>query len=385
MIDLLLEWAGDPAQDEQFQQQLAEHISALAASAGAGDRSQVAKIEAAVNADPTGSFDFDARGWSTLRTTVGTFPAGHFETPSVADLRQRALASPAAGVPGRVRLWVLLGASRATDIGALQATAGPGTLFQVASQFNCLEAPGPYITPIADYFRDSTQGPRSAISAFPGTFLRHYAAPAADGRHFVQTPDGAQIDLLEAVCPPGVARVRNGYLTASEVADPSAFAAALEDRFEQIRVGVHADVPVVLGYDWDGGVTGDRRIDQVFTSAFAGGVYGGPAGNRAIYRPICRALLRAAYLGTLLAAAALGRTKVVLTLIGGGAFRNPVPLIWDSILWAVEEVDRMGFAMDVIVNSRNLGVHVPLEKVLSAVRSRAGAVVELGAGVSLWR
>ena len=35
----------------------------------------------------------------------------------------------------------------ATDIGSLQATAGPGMLFQVASQFNCLEAPGPFVTP----------------------------------------------------------------------------------------------------------------------------------------------------------------------------------------------------------------------------------------------
>jgi hypothetical protein len=65
--------------------------------------------------------------------------------------------------------------SPATDIGSLQATAGAGTLFPAASQFNCLESPGPYVVDVADYFHDQTQGPRASISAFPGTLPRHYA------------------------------------------------------------------------------------------------------------------------------------------------------------------------------------------------------------------
>ena len=51
-----------------------------------------------------------------------------------------------------------------TDIGALQASAPPGSLFQVASQFNCLESPGAYVTPVAAYLGDPTQGPRASIS-----------------------------------------------------------------------------------------------------------------------------------------------------------------------------------------------------------------------------
>ena len=52
-------------------------------------------------------------------------------------------------------------ASPATDIGSLQATAGPSTLFQVASQFNnCLELPLAPLTspPSRAWFSDPTQG-----------------------------------------------------------------------------------------------------------------------------------------------------------------------------------------------------------------------------------
>lgn len=419
MIDLLLEHAGDPGRDGELKRRLAGHVAAVKASAHRGDRSQVAKIERLVRAEPEASFAFHEGGAgedggraggaavnqaavppATLSAGRWSFPAGRFETPSLATLRARVQRRCAAvpdkdgarsGAAARARLWVLLGASPATDIGSLQATAGPGTVFQVASQFNCLEAPGAYVIPVADYFHDSTQGPRAAISAFPGTFLRHYAAPGPDGSRFVQQTGGPQLDLLEAVCAPGVARVHNGYLTAGDIRDPAAFAAALDGRFDEIRVGVHSEVPVILGYEWDGAVEGDRRIDQVLTSTFAGGGYSpgaggltarGAAATSAIatgadYESICRSLLRAAYLGAVLAAVSLGRRKVVLTLIGGGAFGNPIPLIWDSILWAVDEVDRMGCrGLEVVVNSRNLGSYVPREEIEAVSRGRGGAVVE---------
>jgi hypothetical protein len=387
MIELLLEQAGRPSLEQHFLHELSAHVAAVKASAGAGDRRQVGMIEATVRSHPEASFLFDVGGTGTLRTAEASFPAGRFETPSIGALRKRAVAARTHGDGGRVRLWVLDGASPATDIGSLQATAGPGTLFQVASQFNCLESPGPYITSVANYFNDPTQGPRASISAFPGTLLRHYAAPGDDGERFVQASDGPQINLLEAVCSPGVAQVRSGYLTSSSIANRSAHAAALESRFADIRVGVHENVPVVLGYNWDGAVAGNRCIGQVFTSTFAGGGYSGTSAGDPNYRPICTALLRAAYLGTLLTAAALGRPKVVLTLIGGGVFGNPVPLIWESINWAISEVEPLvSGVMDVVVNGRNLGDHIHLEDILPAVRARGGVVVVFGpAGVSVQR
>jgi len=376
MIDLLLEQAGEPIRELDFLRNLSAHVAAVKASAGGGDRRQVARIETMVRAHSEASFHFDPAGTGTLRTADASILAGRFEIPSLGALRRRAADARRGGACGRVRLWVLDGASPATDIGSLQATAGPGTLFQVASQFNCLESPGPFITPVANYFSDPTQGPRASIAAFPGTFLRNYAAPGDDGRRFVQTSDGQQVNLLEAVCSPGVAEVRNGYLTSSDIADQSALAAALESRFEAIRIGVHENVAVVLGYNWDGAVAGNRRIGQVFTSTFAGGGYSGAVASDRAYRPICTALLRAAYLGTLLAAAVLARPKVVLTLIGGGVFGNPVPLIWDSICWAVSEVEPLvREGMDVVVNGRNLGDHVRVEDILPEVRKRGGVVV----------
>jgi hypothetical protein len=173
----------------------------------------------------------------------------------------------------------------------------------------------------------------------------------------------------------------------SGIADRSALVAALEGRFEEIRVGVHEDVPVVLGYNWDGAVAGSRRIGQLFTSTFAGGGYSSVSAGDPNYRSICAALLRAAYLGTLLAAAALGRPKVVLTLIGGGAFGNPVRLIWESICWAIKEVEPLVSATtDVVVNGRNLGEHVRVEEILPTVRAHGGAIVVFApTGVSVRR
>jgi hypothetical protein len=212
------------------------------------------------------------------------------------------------------------------------------------------------VTPVAQYFHDRTQGPRASISAFAGTLLRHYAAPRKDGTRFVQT-NADQLDLLAGVFGPDVAQVESGYLMARHVRDPGQLVAALTARFESIRVGVHEGVQVILGYDFEGSVTSSeqRRIAQVFTSTVAGGWYGGTGLGGVEFEGACRQLLRAAYLGTLLAAATLGQRLAVLTLIGGGVFGNPIPLIWDAIHWAAAETEPLlSRDLDVIVNSGTL-------------------------------
>lgn len=387
MIDLLLQQAGEPGRDEVFRDALAAHGAALRASARGGDRGQVARAEAVVSADPQAAFRFEADGSARLSEAAGGWPAGRFEPMALGALRRRALTErAAAGGGGRLRLWVLDGASPLTDIGSLQAHAGPGTLFQVASQFNGLESPGPFVTPVAHYLSDPTQGPRASIGAYPGALLRHYAAPDGAGGRFTQSTAGRQLNFLEALCAPGVAEVRSGYLTSDGVHDRAAFIAALDRGFEDIRVGVHDDLPVLLGYDWDGAVPpGAPRIAQVFTSTFAGGGYS--ASSEAEQRPICTLLLRAAYLGTLLATAVLQRSKVVLTMIGGGVFGNPVPLIWESIQWAIREVQPcLARDMDVVLNARQLRQHLALKEVLPVVRATGGLMLELGgAEPRLWR
>src|SRR5262249_61486926 len=134
----------------------------------------------------------------------------------------------------------------------------------------------------------------------------------------------------------------------------------------------------VLGYDFEGSVADSehRRIAQVFTSTVAGGGYSGAGMAGAELEGAWRQLLRAACLGTLLAAATLRQRRAVLTLIGGGVFGNPVPLIWDAIRWAAAETEPLlSSDLDVIVNGRNLGSQVPRESILAAVRERGGALL----------
>jgi hypothetical protein len=372
VIDLFLKYASDPATGPDLDAAMARLLS----TAGQGGTEVVETAEFAVRAaKPGDAFSFNEEGFAMLRVGDHVWHAGRFETPSIVELRQR-VKRAGAGV-GRLRLWVLDGPGQATDVGGLQATAPSGSLFQAASQFNCLESPGPYITPVVQYFRDYTQGPRASISAFPGTLLRHYAAPGTHGKRFVQT-ENKQLNLLTDVFGPEVAQVQSGYLMAHNVRDPTALVTALTDRFDLIRVGVHEGVQVVLGYDFAGAVddSENRRIAQVFTSTVAGGGYGGATVRGAAFEGACRQLLRAAYLGTLLAAATLGQRNAVLTLIGGGVFGNPVPLIWDAIRWAAAEIEPLlSNDLDVIVNGRNLGSQVPRESILAAVRERGGALL----------
>ena len=364
-----------PEHDTQrgFIARYAEHTRAGTQGPGAA-RALLETVEREVARAPDGCFRFAEDGEATLDAAGRSFRAGRFETPSIGELRARAAARSRSG-GGRLILSVLHGAHRRSDIGTLQATAAPGTLFQVASQFNCLEAPGPHIVPIRDYVHDNTQGPRASVSAFPGTFLRHYRAPAADGTRFVQT-DGRCINLLADVFETSVAEVRAGYLRASQVREMGALASALVERFDRVRVGVHAGVEVVFGHDWSGPVPRSPQvIAQVFTSTIALGGYGHDDGDPAL-ATARRRLLRAAYLGTLLAAVELACDTVVLTMIGGGVFANPHRDIWDAIHWALAEVEPLaGGTKQVIVNTRE-----PVaDEDRAQVRARGGTFVELDA------
>ncbi len=379
MLDLLFALGNDPAAEPELLDGLDDHTERVLASRGRRDTSLVSAVEAVVAADPAGTISFDGRGRATVRVHDRSWAAGCFETPSVGSLRLRAAAKARVRGEGVPRLWVLDGEGAATDIGALQAFAPEGALFQAASQFNCLEAPGAFVTPVAAYLGDSTQGPRASISAFPATLVRHYAAPSRDGRRFTQDTRGEQINLLADVCGPDVAWVESGYLRGRTIADAEAFVEALHERFDEVRVGLHDDVEVVLGAHWDGAVETTHRIGQVFTSTYAGGMYSSAASSQGMHRAICRQLLRAAYLGTLLGAIAAGRRVVVLTLIGGGVFDNPIELIWESILWALDEAERVApVALEVVVNGRCLAASVERAELAREAALRGGVMVELG-------
>jgi hypothetical protein len=332
------------------------------------DRGLVERVERVVAANPTEAITFDTEGKATVHAEGRAFQAGRFATPSIRELRARA-----SGGTSRSRLTVLQGASPLTDIGFLQAALPSGTTFQVASQFNCLEAPDEMVVPVRRYLNDPTQGPRAAISAFPAALLRHYAAPARDGSRFVQS-EQRQLNLLADALPEKVARVQCGYLMAQNISDRAAAADALEKNFESIRVGVAMGAEVVMGANWDGAVLPGQIISQVLTSTFAGGGYSGDARIEGDIERIARSLLRAAYLGTFLAA----DDGVVLTLIGGGVFGNHHSLILSSLLWALDARDRCSSKpLDVVLNARQLDETVTPEWVEEAARARDGSVIRV--------
>lgn len=327
----------------------------IAASRGKGNRSFVGIAERAVAAAPTKVISFDETGTATLRVAGEVLCGGRFSPRSIQSLKQ-AVKQKTIVQPSIIRFSVIHGEDELSDIGALQAMAHSCTLFQAASQFNCLESPEPCLVDITDYFFDSTQGPRASISAFPGTLVRHYAAPDGSGGRFVQSQE-RQLDLLADALPAALGKVESGYLMISCLRDIAAAAKTLEENFEHLQVGVHEGVQVSLGYDWDGAVDGKPLISQVFTSALAAGGYGAGEPFLGPVEQVARQLLRAAYLGTLLAALELGKQRVLLTMTGGGVFGNPHSLIYESILWAIEQVEQLSRgSLEVVLNSRRLSV-----------------------------
>ena len=169
-------------------------------------------------------------------------------------------------------------------------TSSKPVMFQIASNFNCHENAsmntnlfnGYYLTNLAE---DLTQGPSAASGAGAGAIVRlihHYKKP---------------INLLEHTdC-----HVRNGKLI------------KIGKKLDNIQIGLHTNI-----------TTDTRIIDQVFTSTIQ-------LDNNCKDLKCAEILLKSAYDGTYLSAIYRQTEKLVLTLIGGGVFNNPLQLIFDSV------------------------------------------------------
>lgn len=353
MLELLDDFQGLSHQKEKICQAFDRARDDIRQDSRQGPIHLVTECEAQVAEHPNQCFIYGPGHDQPVRLQIGanSWQAGRFSCPNIGQLRRKC--TPTKGA--KLQLFVLEGTASITDVGALQGLAPPKSLFQAASQFNCLESPGPWIVPVSNYLSDPTQGPRASISAFPGTLLRHYGATSPSGERFVQSNQGPQINLLHRVTLPQVAKVDSGYLMTHNISNPQTFSTLLQEHFDEIEVGFHQDVEVILGANWRGFVKGPRYISQVFTSTIAGGGYSRLACDDPLWQEIVRQLQRAAYLGTLLAAAASQQRRVVLTFIGGGVFANPLPIIWESILWACEQVKpHLNQDLTVIVNARSL-------------------------------
>ena len=274
---------------------------------------------------------------------------GKLETPSLAELRERA--KPALVVTsGNLRVRNL-----AADAHALHTQPElAGALVQVASQFNLLEMPSYHVTPedgVSDDEYDRTQGPACARAAGAGTIYRNYFAPV--GEHIGQTQEH-QIDTLADLRTvlPGGARIpmRNGYaildkdtLQRIKTALDSASPAELDALRSRLRIGLHWDVEVTAA-----GAPSGQCVSQAYCSALP--LSYNRDSDPALWQPFARLVLEAAYEATLLAGVINasrpgGSNSLYLTLLGGGAFGNQREWILDAIRRALESV--RGQALDV--------------------------------------
>jgi hypothetical protein len=192
------------------------------------------------------------------------------------------------------------------DTSSVQLFGPPRTLVQVASNFNCLELASPLVNPFSGRYLtklmvDKTQGPSAAAGAGAG-------AIGILARHRAQ-----EIDLLQDV--PLTHANGKLYFSAEEGDDPN-FDPDL------VRVGLLSDVrasfdrslPNKCVHHADGPL-----IDQVFVSTV---IMPPGAAHTPELIAVSQKLLRAAYRGTYLAAVERRSPRLLLTLVGGGSFRN---------------------------------------------------------------
>jgi hypothetical protein len=315
------------------------------------------------------------------------FRVGEFSMPSLAQLR---VAAGAGATPGGGRSTVRIVGG---DVGVLHADpAYLGAVFQVASQFNCLEMPGPGVTPedgVGGYEHDRTQGPVCAMAAGAATIYRNYLVPVGDngaprpaggpgdevGQRATRQLDGLA-DLGAELARRTGLRVldlwdwRNGYalVTGRGLAAINAYLASLDPGERDalmglLRIGIHSDVEVTRA---------DAPREQTVTQAFCSAIpvaYSRPAGGDC--EPLARLILDAAYEATLLQGVSNARrgagNVVALTLLGGGVFGNSESWILPAIGRAL---DRVQYGLDVRIVS--YGKPSPALKALVARRQGGG-------------
>lgn len=283
-----------------------------------------------------------------------SWQCGDLETPTLADLRQRARESTEDSGPISVREVI-------GNVQQLHRDAkNQHSLFQVASQFNLLEMMAPDVTPewgVGIYERDPTQGPACAIAAGAGTIFRHYFA-SVNGR-LGQTEDN-QIDCLAGLgsllgnTDEKLWRMVNGYAlpSAAGLQDINQKLSAVDESGrDQLRQALQ------IGLQWDTQVTlenASHTVSQAFCSALPVSY---TRHSLELWAPFATLVLEASYEATICAAvinaARTGNRTLFLTLVGGGAFGNEPDWIVHAIRRALNLHANSGLDIAVVSYSRS--------------------------------
>lgn len=260
-----------------------------------------------------------------------SFDAGEFTTPTLETLRQ-IVEIPIAGDAITVNELV-------ADVQSLHQDSGnTNAVFQVASQFNCLEMAAPHIVPedgVGIYQNDWTQGPACCICAGAGTIYRNYFVPhkgeigqtsenqidclAGVARHF-NNAEGQYWKMQNGYCFPtaaGLSTVEQRLSNCSEL--------QLNEIRDKLMVGVQTDTEVTIG-------NSPHKVTQVFCSALPV-AYSDIRSDNWDHFP--RLILDSTYELTFYTALQnfnrTGCPKLYLTLVGGGVFGNKLEWILSAI------------------------------------------------------
>lgn len=279
------------------------------------------------------------------KKTNKKYDCGVFITPSLKELREKGFASNI--TPGTLKVSYM-----DIDVASLHNEDNEGAVFQVSSQFNCLEFINPhYASPengVSIYDQDKTQGPRCAIQCGAATVFRNYYVnlDGQEGQTSLKQVNCLENCKINGEC---VVKVKNGYTFATDSQlDNIANYIKDEKRADELRslikVGISKDAQITNLL-----VNKKVLVTQVFCSAVSLSY----ADNiKEKWEPFAKLVLEAVYESTLWATLLYGKSKkVYLNYVGGRSFGNDREWIESAISRALEIFKN--YPLEVIIVTKN--------------------------------